>query len=282
MFQPCGRVCGLNKRYSTYIRSSPFLCFADTASILGRLSYAWLKLKIPFRECVRHVMEERLQGTSFLIEMKNLKNTTWLRWLLFILGPLPQAIRLASFRGIPWTQFLGFSFLSSWLLVEIMVLVSTRMAIQPHASWCHVASGVWDFHLMCLGVFCNIGPGIIAPFTLSQPITATPLIEKVAHMSFWVVMIVEWVFDLCLLSLGAILIFVLSVFIRWFGRRHLGLSQNLLLAFPNGTLEALELDDWAIVWLMLFLINFLVGLDFYSFLYTSTGTVNPGWLAVFG
>lgn len=134
MFQPCGRVCGIDKRYSTSMRSLPLVCFADTASILGRLSYAWLKLKISFRKCVRYTMNERLQGTGFLEGMKNLKNTTWLRWLLFILRPLPQAIRLASFRGIPWTQFLGFSFLSSWLLVEIMVLVSTGTAIQLHAS----------------------------------------------------------------------------------------------------------------------------------------------------
>jgi hypothetical protein len=139
-----------------------------------------------------------------------------------------------------------------------------------------------NFLFLRVGVFFNIVPVFIVPFTLLRPITATPLVGKVAHMSFWAVAIVECVFDLSFLSLGAILILALSKFIRWFGRRHLGLSQNLLLAFPNGNPETLELDDWAIVWLILFLINFLVGLSLYRSLYTSTGTVNPGWLAVFG
>jgi hypothetical protein len=145
-----------------------------------------------------------------------------------------------------------------------------------------VAFDKWDFLLLRVGVLFNIVSVFIVPFTLLRPITATPLVEKVAHMSFWVVAIVECVFDLSFLSLGAILILALSKFIRWFGRRHLGLSQNLLLAFPNGNSETLELDDWVIAWLMLFLINFLVGPCLYRSLYISTGTVNPGWLVVFG
>lgn len=165
-----------------------------------------------------------------------------------------------------------------------MVLVSTGTAIQLHASLTLVAFDKWDFLLLRVGVLFNIVSVFIVPFTLLRPITATPLVEKVAHVSFWVVAIVECVFDLCFLSLGGILIFALQgSFASLVGPSEtLGLSQNLLLAFPNGNPETLELDDWAIVWFMLFLINFLVGPCLYRSLYTSTGTVNPGWLAVFG
>jgi len=50
---------------------------------------------------------------------------TWLRWLFFVLGTLPQAIKLMVMSGVPWTKAWGLMLLSSFLLVEMLVVFSS-------------------------------------------------------------------------------------------------------------------------------------------------------------
>jgi len=44
---------------------------------------------------IGYIIKERFDNN--VEEIEKSKATTWLRWLFFILGPLPQAIRLAFF-----------------------------------------------------------------------------------------------------------------------------------------------------------------------------------------
>ena len=88
--------------------------------------------------------------------------------------------------------------------------------------------------------------------------------------------------------------FTLTIFSLWirdnlivralsnFCRKNIVMGQNLLVAFPAGELGTLKVDDDAVCWLVCSVANLLLCLAGYRFLYDSSGTVNPGWTAVFG
>jgi hypothetical protein len=46
----------------------------------------------------------------------------WLRRLFFIIGVLPQGVKLASFKNTPWTKIIGFIFLAHFLVEEVLIL----------------------------------------------------------------------------------------------------------------------------------------------------------------
>jgi hypothetical protein len=50
--------------------------------------------------------------------------STWPRWLFFVMGPLPAAIKLCSFQGTPGTQALGLMSLSGFLVNEAMYILT--------------------------------------------------------------------------------------------------------------------------------------------------------------
>jgi hypothetical protein len=50
---------------------------------------------------------------------------TWLRWLLFLLGTLPPAMKLASMTGVGWTKAWGIMMLASWVVNEHLIILAT-------------------------------------------------------------------------------------------------------------------------------------------------------------
>lgn len=50
---------------------------------------------------------------------------TWLRWLWFILGTLPPAVKLLAMGGIPWEQAWGLMFLTSWTVNEGLMMFAS-------------------------------------------------------------------------------------------------------------------------------------------------------------
>lgn len=134
MTQPCGSVCGLPGRYRTYLRSSPTLCLADSISILLRLIIISACLKVSPFESLQVLLDERFSDAEDDDPQggfRSLERLTWLRWLFFILGTLPPTIKLASMGGVPWTKTLGMIYLTSFLVVETLVIVSTRRSNIP-------------------------------------------------------------------------------------------------------------------------------------------------------
>lgn len=51
-------------------------------------------------------------------QAKQAHSRTWPRWLFFLTGPLPAAIKLASFTGLPWTKTLGMASLAAFFINE--------------------------------------------------------------------------------------------------------------------------------------------------------------------
>ncbi|CAG8961780.1 hypothetical protein HYFRA_00006323 [Hymenoscyphus fraxineus] len=70
-----------------------------------------------------------------------LERMTWLRWVWFLLGTLPPAIKLLSLNGVGWVQAWGVLFLSSWVLNELLIIFATlnqdkfTVSASGNVSW---------------------------------------------------------------------------------------------------------------------------------------------------
>lgn len=154
MTQPGGTTCGLPARYRTYLCCSPLVCAADTFATLTRLAILVFYVHLPTREAVSVVLHERFNDKARRDEetlvnarlrhpynqfdrasvraersseddIEVLKTLTFLRWIWFILGTLPPAIKLMAMRGVPWTQTWGIIFLISWSMNEYLISSAT-------------------------------------------------------------------------------------------------------------------------------------------------------------
>lgn len=124
MTQPCGRVCGYSARFRIYLRSSPVTCAVDTLDVFMRISTLWLS-GIPFRKSCYTVKANRFDESDFQHEgLQALGKRAWERWILFGLGTLPQVIKLLSMNGIPLTQALGMTYLFSFLVFELLFILT--------------------------------------------------------------------------------------------------------------------------------------------------------------
>jgi hypothetical protein len=285
MSQPCGKVCSMPGRYSIYLRSSPFTCIVDTLSILVRLAYSMstslLSKNRPFYTSLRYITEERFD--SDVVEINKAKGTAWIRWLCFILGPLPQAIRLASFKGVQGTKIVGFGFLSSWLLVEFLVLIAARTARDAPPNWPSDAFEVID----AIAFF-----SVLASTTFVESIMLLIQLElhifaALADLSFthsWVLTLLICLFFFFTIGVYSALLSLLSALAHRGFSEHLGLAETFLVAFRERDGESLKVDRVAIWCLGCFVIHLAACFMLYGYsgMYNPSGTVNPGWTGVFG
>ncbi|KAL4815120.1 hypothetical protein BDW67DRAFT_186171 [Aspergillus spinulosporus] len=56
--------------------------------------------------------------------LKALKSQAKARWVGFLLGALPQFIKLFSSNGISLSQALGVMYLASWLFFELLIVIA--------------------------------------------------------------------------------------------------------------------------------------------------------------
>ncbi|KAL5336141.1 hypothetical protein BJX70DRAFT_291886 [Aspergillus crustosus] len=139
--QPSGRVLGTPYRHQSILRGSPIICAFDAINIVA----SWLiHLLFPIarpagvRLAATRVLLQRFideQGNPDLPAIKSLQAQSRARWVGFLLGVLPSAIKLFASKGIPYSQAAGAMFLSSWLFFEILFLAAelddtTVQAIQ--------------------------------------------------------------------------------------------------------------------------------------------------------
>jgi hypothetical protein len=59
--------------------------------------------------------------------IRAIEKMTWLRWLFFVLGTLPPAIKLMAMGGLPWTKTWGMMFLTSFLIMELLIILSSMI-----------------------------------------------------------------------------------------------------------------------------------------------------------
>jgi hypothetical protein len=144
MAQPSAQTIGVSARYRIYLSSSPIICLADALSALVRLVTISLYFKTsPLKASHLVVFEWSATVTSGEEEEKEPQNHTWPRWLFFVMGPLPAAIKLASFTGLPWTKTWGMIFASSFLVIEFITLLSRSNVSELNETVLKMM-GLWD------------------------------------------------------------------------------------------------------------------------------------------
>jgi hypothetical protein len=144
MAQPSAQIIGVSARYRIYLSSSPIICLADALSALVRLVTTSLYFKTsPLKASHLVVFERSATVTSGEEEEKEPQNHTLPRWLFFVMGPLPAAIKLASFTGLPWTKTWGMIFASSFLVMEIITLLSQSNVSKLNETILKMM-GLWD------------------------------------------------------------------------------------------------------------------------------------------
>jgi hypothetical protein len=125
MMQPAGRVCGYDLSLRTYLRSSPIVCVCDAVLILVRFALNYANVRCPFL-AAKLVMATRKRGerAGEAGGFQYLETSNFLRWFVFILGVVPQTIKLLACKGIPWTTTWGLLYLSAFVVSEIMDILS--------------------------------------------------------------------------------------------------------------------------------------------------------------
>jgi hypothetical protein len=97
----------------------------DGFSFLIRLIIIPIVFKIPLKHTLAWTISARYAGVEDEVEaLCTLKKTSCLRWLWFILGTLGPAAKLKAVEGLPWTQAWGGMYLGSFLVFELLVVLS--------------------------------------------------------------------------------------------------------------------------------------------------------------
>jgi hypothetical protein len=144
MAQPSAQIIGVSAPYRIYLSSSPIICLADALSALVRLVTISLFFKTsPLKASHLVVFERPATVISGEEEEKEPQNHTWPRWLFFVMGPLPAAIKLASFTGLLWTKTWGMIFAASFLVMEIITLLSRSNVSESNETVLKMM-GLWD------------------------------------------------------------------------------------------------------------------------------------------
>ena len=283
MTQPSGRVCGFHSRYRTYLRSSPLICILDPMLTVLRFVQLTLKKRsqepdISLLETLGLVLDERFYDID---DVRSVGSSTWIRWILFVMGPLPQAIRLASFRGVRWNQMVGACFLVSWIWCEVLIGLAESGKIptfvplprdrvsckakrpEPVVDWSFVVLGA------LISTFCVLHCGFHAVVFTS--------------FSSWYVVIVLLSSVVSLFIYAVVMCLLFMVFANLF-KRCPRLGRSMLVVFPRGKEHDGDdyVDDIALFLLVLFLLNLWGCIVGYANFYDPNGTINPGWTGVFG
>lgn len=138
MTQPTGKVFyTLPSHVGFYLRVSPIICALDaTGTLVVYLRY--LCLTVSFRHAATLVMDARTRDhlfgewgisrraqsttdvTTRVNSLQALESIASVRWLIFMLGALPQAIKIFAMSSILWTKALAAMFVTSYCIFELI------------------------------------------------------------------------------------------------------------------------------------------------------------------
>lgn len=135
MTQPAGSLSdGMTVEESFFFRSSPLVCICDAFTALLQLICYSVQLR-DVRLAVRLLSTKRLETHTLAISdtterssLSRLQDLGLVRAILFFGGALPQAIKLFSCKGIPWSQTCGIAYLLPSIILEILVVIPGQQA----------------------------------------------------------------------------------------------------------------------------------------------------------
>ncbi|MCJ1286386.1 hypothetical protein MMC26_005731 [Xylographa opegraphella] len=135
--QPAGSVLSSPAAHSGALRTSPIICVADALVTLSTF-VALLVQRHGVRQSARAVLHWRFHENGAEPEEAAKIEQGWFRALVFVLGALPQMVKVVGLQGVPWTQALCSAYLASFAVVELLVYLAgedrddvDRAIVQP-------------------------------------------------------------------------------------------------------------------------------------------------------
>ena len=131
MTQPSGRIFGLHTYYSFALRISPIICGISAALTLTQVTYLTLIQK-SFKVACLGVYAQRFKSTLTDGEQRlsgdfdRLRINSIFRIGLFVLGALPQSIKLFSSSGVAFAQACCAAFVTAFVTDEVILYISAR------------------------------------------------------------------------------------------------------------------------------------------------------------
>lgn len=271
MAQPAGRLCGHHRLRRAYLISSPLMCIYDLLFVLLYPIFICTRYSVDISTGITLSLSERFSAPVPDEKFHALAQRTWLRWLFFVLGPLPLTILLAGFKGTPWTQIIGFIFLADWAVGELLIYLST---ISPFSPEEHDNAPEMP-ELTTYTGYSFVGFTVLAwTALLWTPFLRSDSLQDNSSLSLAINLLFISAVPICII--WALAIGPEFLGLGRFLERHMTLSKWLCVAFPDQN-GSYFLDTGAWHYAVVFLANVVFGILAYACFYDPRGTDFPSW-----
>ena len=122
MTQPAGNIWpDLTSEENFFLRFSPLTCVVDSALLL--IEGLWSAMTLKNRaQAVAYIRSIRFPNDSPSdTALRSFQERFVFRAFLFLLGALPQVLKLLACKGIPWVKLLALTYIGSFCLLELLV-----------------------------------------------------------------------------------------------------------------------------------------------------------------
>ena len=150
MTQPAGEITELlHAQQSFYFRASPLVCLADGLEVLLRYVFYLTVLHWPGKVS-RHITNMRTQAPNNVpLRLRSLQDNMLFRYVVFIIGALPRAVKLFACTGFLLPKLLAGMFLGSFVILELLLVL-------PAATRTHEQQDIGEAELLRLQSFILI------------------------------------------------------------------------------------------------------------------------------
>ena len=291
---------GLPGLYKPYLRISPLVCAVDAIMVIVRLVAYCIMLRFSPRKAIVLLMESRFEDAEPTENSKAMMSFTWMRWLFFILGPLQMSIKLASFQGMTITKTIGFTYLASFILIELLNLIysmgRSSADMNSHGDMVgfhgpkHISGPYRDLDrvLSRNGEFCAWTVIILQSYTIVFFILYSFFIPIWDNATSDVVSTYIIHFGVAggMLTLQILIRYSFLPHMAYICRQYPRLRDNLRLMSThttrrwNGELDK-GADENAAAIILFFYVNLVTRVCGYALIYDPVGNANPQWTVIF-
>jgi hypothetical protein len=122
MTQPAGRVRDLSAKHRFILQSSPFICALNAISTHATwLWHMFWNLEAPLT-AARRIARARFRDVEEVAEedsIESLEKNRPFRYTVYLLGAVPQFVKLFGSSSIPWIQTWGAMYVGSWIVLQV-------------------------------------------------------------------------------------------------------------------------------------------------------------------
>jgi hypothetical protein len=131
MIQPCGSICGFEPSRSIYLRSSPFVCIADTSILTIRFINYIYQGQSPFSAARAVLRDRRYDFSTTLKNARGPESPRIFRFGVFIVGIAYSFAKLSVSSGILWSKIWACCYFASFLTWFVLGQLAGNAPADP-------------------------------------------------------------------------------------------------------------------------------------------------------